>query len=137
MPNLSLYFSEINFFIFLAFFSAFSLSLVLTKLNDWRLLALLIAFLLPAITGKIIMSFLLPINHIVSEKFAALVVMFIAHRSLVLAPIPLLLLAVLIILMVYQKKIADPHAKEYRKIIIFSLLMAWFLFIISMIESWL
>ncbi|MFH1253291.1 MAG: hypothetical protein V1664_03105 [Candidatus Uhrbacteria bacterium] len=124
-----------DYFIFLAFGAMLILSFLLSKLPDWRLPVFFLFFLFLSTLGKIVLSLYLPVIHFVPEKFAGLAVLFITHRWLILAPIPLLIFTALIILLVYKNKISDSHAKEYRRMVIFSVITSLILFSLSAIES--
>jgi len=128
--------ASLDFFILIAFISTLFLSLVLTKLFDRRVMLLPTIFLFSAMVWKMVSGFFEPVNHLVTEQMATLASLFIDHRALILVAPPFFLLIAIIILVVYKENIKDRHAKEYRKIIIFSIAVSFFLFLVSMIESW-
>lgn len=84
---------------------------------------------------KVALGLAVPTIHIVPEKFEQLAVLFIWHRWILLAPIPILLAAAIIILAVYHERITEEHAVVYRRLTIFSVLAAFVLFSFSVLES--
>lgn len=84
---------------------------------------------------KVILGLAVPAIHFVPEKFELLAVLFIWHRWILLAPIPILLAMAFIVLVVYRERITETHAVVYRHLTIFSVLAAFVLFAISVVES--
>lgn len=84
---------------------------------------------------KVVLGLNAPVLHLVPERFEQLAVFFVWHRWILLAPIPIFLAVAIIILFVYRERIAENHAAVYRQLTIFSVLAAFVLFSVSVVES--
>lgn len=84
---------------------------------------------------KIVLGLAAPGLHLVPERFEWLAILFVWHRWLLLLPIPILLALAIVILAVYRQRIAESHSVVYRRAAVFSVLAAFVLFSLSVIES--
>jgi hypothetical protein len=121
--------------IFFLFGLAAALIFLLPKFPLSRPSLAVLALLELLFIWKIAVNLAVPVIHIVPEKFESLAILFVWHHWLLLAPVPVLLAATMIILAVYRERIVEEHAAIYRRAVSFFFGTAFVLFILSVMES--
>lgn len=111
-----------------------TLLMFLSKITTKWLLCFLV-ILEGTILWKILLNLWVTKLHIVPEKLEIFSYIFLSHRWLLLLPLPFLIALAIVILSVYQNKINETVAKEYKKVIFFVLLTSFVFFTLSVIES--
>jgi hypothetical protein len=124
-----------DFLIFFFFGALFVLTLFLVKVPRASLGVLILGLLEASFVWKLLVEIWMPVSHVVSEANLVWSLLFVNHRWLVLLPVPFLLAAAIIVLGVYKEKIADIHAKEYRRCFSLLVFSSFILFVFSFIES--
>ncbi len=127
----------ILFGVMLLFFGAAILCVFLLKsVPDiaYPLAAILIVILL-ALAGHVVLNLFLPTQHFAPESLSAALLLFLAHRWMMLALAKLLLFTSVVILLVYGPRIAQPHARTYYGVVMFSVLLSFIVLLISAFES--
>lgn len=127
----------ILFGVLLVFFGAAILCIFLLKsIPDIAYpLAAIIAVLLVALVGHTILNLFLPTVHAAPESLTAAMMLFLAHRWMMLALAKILLALSLVLLLVYGPRIAQPHARTYYGIVIFSVILSFIALLVSVFES--
>lgn len=124
-----------DMFMFFGFGLAAVLVLQLRKTPRVKLLIIVLALLEVLFVWKVALGLAVPALHLVPERFEQLAILFIWHHWILLAPVPILLATAIIVLAVYRERITEDHAVVYRRLTVFSVLAAFVLFAISVIES--
>jgi|GEM_PF-2808643 len=124
-----------DMFMFFVFGLAAVLILLLRKTPRTKATIIVLAILEVLFAWKVALGLAVPAIHFVPEKFEQLAILFIWHHWILLAPIPIFLAAAIIVLAIYRERITEDHAAVYRRLTIFSVLAAFVLFAISVIES--
>ena len=120
-------------------FFCFGLTVILVfllrKTPKVKVMIAVLALLEVLFVWKVALGLATPTIHIIPEQFEQLAVLFIWHHWILLAPVPILLAAAIIVLSVYRERITEDHAVVYRRLTIFSVLAAFVLFSLSVLES--
>ncbi|MFA6131539.1 MAG: hypothetical protein WC702_00520 [Patescibacteria group bacterium] len=121
--------------LFFVFGLAVVLVLLLRKVPLVKPLIIVTALLEAFFVWKVAFALAVPSISVVPESFASLAFLFVWHHWIILAPVPIFLALAIIILAVYRERITEDHATVYRHLTIFSILVSFALFSLSVVES--